>query len=140
MQKWNGLFWGKTSLAELGLIVYLGHHGHACRCPKLAEEMTIIHINGYHTIKVRACACKPSAKELAVRTQLMRMRIFPASTELPQTGFTFDCLDLFAKLSSQGKVSTHDFYHSIRQFTDNADLDDCWVSECPSPLGCISHI
>lgn len=90
--------------------------------------MTIIHTNGYHTIKVRSCGCKLSAKELAVRTQLMRMRVFPASSDFPHSGFTFDCLDLFVQFSSQGKISTHDFYYSLRQFTDNADLDGCSVS------------
>ncbi|KIL55653.1 hypothetical protein M378DRAFT_17762 [Amanita muscaria Koide BX008] len=48
---------------------------------------------------------------------------FPATFERPKTAFTFDMLDLFHKITLQGKTTLYDFYHSILHLTDNLRIE-----------------
>ena len=53
---------------------------------------------------------------------------FPATFNWPQTSFTFECLEFFHELTLQGKVNLYDFYHTLLQITDNANLSNTIVS------------
>jgi hypothetical protein len=78
--------------------------------------------NGFHTILVAYCGCATDHNALSFQTQLLRARLFPATTENPKTAFTFASLDLLVQLSTQGKLSAYNYYISMRNLTDNLDL------------------
>lgn len=90
--------------------------------------MTILHVNGFHKVTVAFCGCSSDPESSFDRIQLMRARLFPASAILPQSAFTFACMDLLAQLNSQGKLSTYHFYEALHQLTDNTELDGWAVS------------
>lgn len=60
--------------------------------------------------------------------QILRQGWFPASFIRPQTAFMFDCLGFFHELTLQGKVNVYNFYHTLLQVTDNANLSKTVVS------------
>ena len=53
---------------------------------------------------------------------------FPATFERPKTAFTFDLLNLFHKVTLQGKTTLYDFYLAILQVSDSLELDKSTVS------------
>jgi CxC2 like cysteine cluster associated with KDZ transposases len=81
----------------------------------------VVHTNGVHTLKIQLCACYGDRSH--AKFQLLRCSWLPATTEDPQTAFTFDVLDSYLLLSLQGKVSREDYYLSISRLTDNTGLD-----------------
>lgn len=84
--------------------------------------MTILHTNGFHRVDTVFCGCGGrQGCDAEPRLQLLRQRLYPASPEIPASAFTMTCLDTLLQLSSQSKVSTYDFYQSMRQVTDNID-------------------
>lgn len=58
----------------------------------------------------------------------MRLRWFPASPQRPATVVTFKCLDLFHKITVQGKLTGYDYYQSLIHLTDNTDINPPRVS------------
>ena len=56
------------------------------------------------------------------RMQLLRLGWFPSSLHCPTTAFTFDFLNTFDHVNTQGKTNTYDFYYAISHKTDNAGL------------------
>lgn len=54
------------------------------------------------------------------RIQLVRAGWFPTSYQWPQTAFTFEALDMFQRLSVQGKLSMYDFYVTLCLKTDSS--------------------
>lgn len=132
LQVWKG-FWDKVDSANLGVIFDVGHGGKSCpsvdpRAPPYA--LIVISSNGIHHVNVRWCSCSKSLGKASEHwVQLMRTRWFPASHSKPKTAVTFDCLNLFHKLTLQGKLTGHDFYQTLLQLTDNTDIDPPRVSE-----------
>ena len=115
-------FFTRTSLRDLGLTVYLGHQGKPCPfIGRVLDKFTVVHTNGVHTLKIQLCACYGDRSH--AKFQLLRCSWLPATTEDPQTAFTFDVLDSYLLLSLQGKVSREDYYLSISRLTDNTGLD-----------------
>jgi hypothetical protein len=108
--------------------VYLGHEGRPCRLPARCELMTIMHSNGFHNISVTFCGCASDIRSAEYQNQLLRVQLFPASTDSPKTAFTFAALDLLHHLLTQGKISTYNFYNAMRNVTDAADLEGWPVS------------
>jgi hypothetical protein len=123
-QEWNGSFFKRVSLRDLGLTVYLEHQGKPCPFPgRVLDNFTVVHTNGVHSLKIRLCACYCDGDRSHEKFQLLRCSWLPATTEIPQTAFTFDVLDSYFLLSLQGKVSREDYYLSIARHTDNTGLD-----------------
>lgn len=124
----------KTSLEDLGLIVDLGHGGHACpNKSSLTAPSTLVVIasNGIHQIRVQWCSCSLSIGKASEKMiQLLRLRWFPASPQRPATAVTFECLDLFHKNTVQGKLTGYDFYQSLMHLTDNTDINPPRVRNC----------
>lgn len=75
------------------------------------------------------CGCQTDLSSLLHRNQLLRVRLFPATSEKPATAFSFAALDLYVQESAQGKLSVYDYYLAMRQLTDNAQLEDWKVSK-----------
>jgi hypothetical protein len=88
----------------------------------------VLHTNGFHKIRVVFCGCSSDQSTLLHRNQLLRSQLFPASPEIPKTAFTFQMLDLFCHLSTQGKLTTYDYYYSLLHLTDNTGVKHWNVS------------
>lgn len=115
------------SLADAGLVVQLGHDGHACPKPKVYQRhLTIIDISGIHKIKYRLCGCEYQKSDLIV--QFMRTQWFPATAIRPRTVVTLRTLRLFHALTIQGKVNAYDFYNGLVRITDGVGLSKLKVS------------
>ncbi|TDL14293.1 hypothetical protein BD410DRAFT_846162 [Rickenella mellea] len=114
---WTGDFWQKSSLHSLGLVVSLSHTGVACPNCSTQTELTVIDTTGIHTVSVIFCDCHFAS--LPHRTQLLRIRWWPATVDRPHTVTTFAALDTFLQLSLQSKINMYDFYRSLAHLTDN---------------------
>jgi hypothetical protein len=60
IQEWNGRFFERKDLSEIGLVFTLGHNG--TTCPKAIKEdpgirFTIIDTNGIHSTCLHFCFC-----------------------------------------------------------------------------------
>ncbi|KAF9470037.1 hypothetical protein BDN70DRAFT_821784, partial [Pholiota conissans] len=126
VEEWNGLFFKRLHLKDLGLRVQLGHGSRSCPCSLAgAADFVVFHVNGVHRVAVDFCDCgalnHPSPHH---RVQILRMGWFPASFDRPKTAFTFDLLHLFHKVTLQGKTTLYDFYHAILQVSDTLKLDE----------------
>lgn len=51
--------------------------------------------------------------------QLLHLRWFPTTLHHPNAAFTFDFLNTFNHLNTQGKISVYDFYYSIDHKSNN---------------------
>ena len=90
-----------------------------------------MHTNGFHKLAVAFCGCATDVEGLSFQVQLLRSRLFPATTDKPKTAFTFSSLDLLANLSV-GKLSAHNFYIVMRSLTDSLDIIG-WPVSSPHP-------
>lgn len=113
-------FFARRSLKDAGLEVGLGHQGQLC--PQTSNrdgfDMTILHVNGQHSVTFRPCACSSKEKwEL-----LLEAGIFPATEAAPQTGFTLELLEHFQEFSLRAKVNLREYYQAIVGLTNRADL------------------
>jgi hypothetical protein len=127
-QWWNGDFFEEVSLKSLGLHVQLGHRvGETCSDRRTIPSFTVLHVNGLHDITVDFCNCdKTRAGEW--RTQLMRVRWYPATLTDPHSCATFEVLNQFHILTLQGKVTTYDYYNGLEKLRNNASLKPQKVS------------
>ena len=91
-------------------------------------DLTIIDINGFHTVRVLFCTCDTKTPWNERYRQLLRMRWYPASFSRPRTAFSFDLLETYHKLTLQGKINLYDFYLAIMQKSDNQGRSKATVS------------
>jgi hypothetical protein len=118
---WNGKFFQRTSLCDLGLRVQLGHaFRHPCPT-RLAANATfrVIHSNGIHHVAVDQCRCHG----VLLYKQLLRIGWWPASPLDPRSAATFEVLRHFQLLNLQGKVTGYSFYQTLAYQTDNTGLN-----------------
>lgn len=118
-QKWNGSFFVRTTLRSLGLRIQLGHSGgHKCvnPAPSSRDEFVIIDLNGIHHVNLDYCECQTAQ---ARYTQLLRFRLFPATSTDPRTAATFRLLKNFQMLSFTSKASAFEYYQALTRLTDN---------------------
>ena len=131
---WNGRFWEKISLDSRGFVMHLGHKGKPC--PRAAgfngRRMHIIHTTGIHRVRMVFCNCPPSFGHASSanfeHNQLLRARLFPATTKQPNTVVSFSCLNEFHLLTTQGKLTGMDYYETLVHLTDNLGIDPPNVS------------
>ncbi|TDL13533.1 hypothetical protein BD410DRAFT_735251, partial [Rickenella mellea] len=123
IERWTGSFFERTTLAELGLCVQLGHGGDPCMHPEVMRgRLTVLDVTGIHQVKIAYCHCEKSIEAFLRRTQLLRAGWFPATLDRPMTVITFDALDLFHALTLQSKITFYDFYHTLLRRTDNSGI------------------
>ncbi|RPD67932.1 hypothetical protein L226DRAFT_474192, partial [Lentinus tigrinus ALCF2SS1-7] len=125
IQEWEGTYFKKTSLRNLGHVIQPVHvDGSMCLTarpgPDGLTSITVIHTNGLHVVNVRFCSCGPKER----RTVFLRMRWWPATALEPRTCATFEVLRQFHLLNLQGKLTIYDFYKSLELATDNTGLED----------------
>ena len=107
-------FWSRTTLANLGLDIHLGHNGQPC--PKFigqARQVCIVGLRGVQQANIKFCKCgEPEYM------QLLQVGLWAASWQLTRTAFTLQALEHFGKLTTQGSVSAQDFVKTLVRETD----------------------
>ncbi|KZT50017.1 hypothetical protein CALCODRAFT_420375, partial [Calocera cornea HHB12733] len=104
---WRGEFFARTSLQQLGLIIYLGHNGNPCPSAPTDDNIafTVLHSNGVHEVTLSFCRCA-SARERYL--QLIDAKLFPATFENPKTAITFTMLEEYSLDTRCSKKSAFD--------------------------------
>ncbi|KAF9782642.1 hypothetical protein BJ322DRAFT_1022239 [Thelephora terrestris] len=101
-------------------LLQLGHHpAEQCTNPQRSTKpFTVIHTNGIHLVDLAFCGCTEVGNHGTRVQQLLRRRLFPATTLDPQTACTFSLLKSAQLLSLQSKLSLCNYYLSIERLTD----------------------
>ena len=117
---WNGSFFQRTTLHDLGLRVQLGHAFEQPCSSRTAANATfrVIHSNGIHCVAVDYCRCDG----IPFYKQLLRIGWWPATPLDPRSAATFEVLRHFQLLNLQGKVTGYSFYQALEYQTDNTGL------------------
>ncbi|KAJ7906944.1 hypothetical protein B0H13DRAFT_2233541 [Mycena leptocephala] len=127
VKTWNGSYFVDVSLRELGLRVQLRHkRGEICpgtlaRTPDEVakakkDSFCIVDTNGIHEVALDFCTCG-SAPPPTI--QLLRARLYPATTLRPSTAASFHVLRKFHMLSFESKCSAYEFYNALGRETNN---------------------
>ncbi|KAI0743720.1 hypothetical protein C8Q80DRAFT_1122131 [Daedaleopsis nitida] len=118
---YNGVYFKRTSLRDIGLIVQLGHGGSTCPNRTPPHCLVVYTPEGIHQVSVRFCECRmPSEGYVAFWKQCLCFGWFPATTRRPSTVFTFCVLDAFQELNLAGKTNLNDYCKSLERLTDNS--------------------
>ena len=128
MQRWNGSFFERTTLYDLGLSVYLGHHGRPCRIPVAVPDspFTVLHTNGVHKIKLFRCGCEVADP---IIDQLLAFGWFPATSKQPASAISFQALREFQALTHQCKyLSAYHYCYGVARMQDGTNLSQTSVS------------
>ncbi|KAJ7701645.1 hypothetical protein B0H14DRAFT_2416965, partial [Mycena olivaceomarginata] len=122
IQEWNGTFFERRALKNLGLVVQLGHPaGYSCDNPwKAHQDFVVIDVTGVHNVNVNYCLCDSKIERWQ---QLMRVCWWPGTVRDPKTCATFGVVRLFRTLNCLGKVSAHDFLRSLELLSNNDGLN-----------------
>ncbi|KAJ6447694.1 hypothetical protein C8R45DRAFT_948402 [Mycena sanguinolenta] len=129
VKKWNGSYFEDHTLMALGLRVQLGHkRGELCpgTLARSAEEhpngekntFCVVNSNGIHEIMLDFCTC---GKAQSPTTQLLRARLYPATTSRPSSAATFRVLRQFHMQSFESKCSAYEFYNVLARQTNNTE-------------------
>ncbi|RXW11828.1 hypothetical protein EST38_g14025, partial [Candolleomyces aberdarensis] len=121
---WNGTFLEKTSLKALGLRIQLGHAvGEECMYPVAAraDDFVIIDVDAIHSVGLDYCHCGQTADPDYL--QLLKHRLYPATSDQPKSAATFRLLEVFELLQYESKLSVYEFYQAIARLTDNTGLE-----------------
>lgn len=122
--------WESTSLAELGYILHTGHSGY--RCPRALSDsvrvLQVVHINGQHSIPALFCQCSASYEDEG--DQLLKLRLYPASDDRPQTAFTFQLLQHFLISQIEMCCAASSYYDMLVLQTDSVNTRSIKVSVC----------
>ncbi|KAG1887397.1 uncharacterized protein F5891DRAFT_1132270 [Suillus fuscotomentosus] len=116
-------------MESMGIRLQLGHaSGVQCINPLPAHnnDFVIIDYNGIYEVGLDFCGCAHAELHII---QLLRVRLFPATTVDPKTAATFQALEYFQMLSFESKVSTFEFYKTAARLTDNTGIHipkDCY--------------
>ncbi|KAF8439266.1 hypothetical protein L210DRAFT_3646022 [Boletus edulis BED1] len=124
VKQWNGRYFERTSLKNLGQRIQLRHvRGDKCYrpIPAVKDDFVIIHTNGVHSLGVDFCGCERAEQP---SHQLLRKRWFPTSSDKPRTAVSFAVLEQFHLLSFESKVSAYEFYSALMRLSDNTGLKD----------------
>ncbi|KAF8164054.1 hypothetical protein K438DRAFT_1775752 [Mycena galopus ATCC 62051] len=124
IEKWHYSYFVRTSLAQLGLRVQLGHRPHQrCSAPEPAHSGFItLHTNGIHKVRIDFWGCERAEEVGGPEIQLLRAGWFPATHEWPQTCATITVLEQFHQDTLQSKMTMYDFYGVLEKLTDNTGI------------------
>ncbi|KAG6847801.1 hypothetical protein H0H93_005915 [Arthromyces matolae] len=114
---WNGLFFQRTTLMDLGLIVSLGHYGQKCpNSVSTGRHTAVVDTHGIQWASIRYCHCQ----ERSNVQQLVQAQLFPATIKHPETVFTFAVLKHFHLSNLTSKKSAYDYCAALKCLTDSA--------------------
>ncbi|KAH9917223.1 uncharacterized protein B0H18DRAFT_883995, partial [Fomitopsis serialis] len=124
LERWHdGIFFAKVDLKSLGLRIQLGHPpGVSCINPERAfgDDFVVLDLSGVHSVGLDFCGCTCAASHTV---QLLRARLFPATSTNPKTAATFALLRHFHLLSNQANVSGFEFHTTLARLTDNTGVN-----------------
>lgn len=126
-EEWNGAFFVRRDLSELGGVRCLGHSGERCKNLEPTAkptELTVVHVNGVHTLHVHQCWCVGPTGHMPLSKQLLQTKLFPASFERPATAFTFEVLKVFHIYGQTSKGSAQGFWEILCRRTNNASFSN----------------
>ncbi|KAF7321778.1 CxC2 domain-containing protein [Mycena kentingensis (nom. inval.)] len=109
IERWNGVYFERTSLRACGLQIQLGH-----------EDDHSHYRNGIHQVSVAFCGCYHSKDVDYV--QLLKGGYYPATLDSPRTCVTFACLDFYQTLSFHGKTTAYDFYSTLETLSNGVGI------------------
>ncbi|KAJ6555358.1 hypothetical protein DFH09DRAFT_1084916 [Mycena vulgaris] len=115
-------FFIRHDISKLGHIIQLGHQGQGCPAPIGERLFTIVDANGIHSTRLAFCGCKEQPPNKI--KQLMRARLFPATTRDPHTAFTVNMLKQFQLHNLESKKAAYDYLGAIRRLSDNSFTAD----------------
>ncbi|KAJ6548309.1 hypothetical protein B0H10DRAFT_1969200 [Mycena sp. CBHHK59/15] len=122
-------FFVRHDISTLGHVIQLGHNGKSCTQPSNPRLFMIVDGNGVHATRIAYCGCKtqPLLPIHKVR-QLMRSRLFPATSTDPATAFTFGILKEFSLHNLESKKAAYDYLGALLRLTDNG-----FTADVPNP-------
>ncbi|KII82921.1 hypothetical protein PLICRDRAFT_83984, partial [Plicaturopsis crispa FD-325 SS-3] len=122
LEDWNGRFFEKRTLKELGLRIQLGHPVGA-RCPQpepaFGDDFVILDTERIHAVLLDFCGCE---RRESKRVQLLRHRLFPATVANPKTAVSFRLLEHYDLLALETKISAFGYYRALALRTDITGL------------------
>lgn len=113
---WDGAVWKEASLADLGLILHLGHQGHACAKDDYSQIL-VGDLNGFVTVNVHYQTYPDSPASPSRGQQLLAAGLFPCSDYSPKSAFTLPLLDMYNILTTLGRTSGHKYYTALERVT-----------------------
>ncbi|KAJ6448587.1 hypothetical protein C8R45DRAFT_1132896 [Mycena sanguinolenta] len=121
IQRWTGSSFERRTLKDMGLQIQLGHWhdlDRVCPLPQPAagNDFVIIDSHGVHSVNLDFCNCGRGG---APTVQLLRARLWPATTTNPRTAATFAVLRRHHLLSLESKCAALEFYQSLARESDN---------------------
>ena len=121
IQQWNGRYFARTDLNDLGLIIEAGHSGEECHSGGAKEIGTVKigHTTGIFVRRIRWCQCvdEETGSPVAKDVQLLRLRLYPATASHPETAFTFACLKDFHLQAVECKTAALKYLTKLRRAT-----------------------
>ncbi|KAJ7769741.1 hypothetical protein B0H14DRAFT_3509403 [Mycena olivaceomarginata] len=123
LERWNGRSMERCTLRSLGVRIQLGHPpGVPCPNPERAwgDDFVIISSRSIDAVGLDYCNCATAKPK---HLQLLRMRLYPATTTNPRSAATFAVLRRFAHMTFESKCSGYEFYNSLVHETNNTGLD-----------------
>lgn len=118
-QHWNGAFFERITLKNLGLRIQLGHCiGEVCPLPSpvSGDAFVVIDSHGVHNVSLDFCGCGIHGTMVQ---QLLRRQLYPATVSNPTTAATFRALHHFQLLSFESKCSAHQYFQTLLRESDN---------------------
>lgn len=126
-------YWGRCTLQELGLVLYLGHEGSRCCYALDSHAVVVVHEHGISKVNISFCHCvNTSWRRTPEATQLLKVGLWPATWLVPRTVFTLDVMCKFRVLSVQAHTNAHDFIQSLVRLDDDIFPEDVEVSLSPA--------
>lgn len=116
-----------NDISNLGHTIQLGHNGKPCDAPSGNRLFTVIDGNGIHSTRLSFCGCREQPPNKI--KQLMRARLFPATTRDPHSAFTVNMLKQFQLHNLESKKAAYDYLGAIRRLTDNSFTADVPASQ-----------
>ncbi|KAF7300096.1 CxC2 domain-containing protein [Mycena kentingensis (nom. inval.)] len=103
IERWNGVYFERTSLRACGLQIQLGHEDDHSHC--LGRVLRLLPFQGRRD-----------------HVQLLKGGYYPATLDSPRTCVTFACLDFYQTLSFHGKTTAYDFYSTLETLSNGVGI------------------
>ncbi|KAF8599015.1 hypothetical protein BDV93DRAFT_450116, partial [Ceratobasidium sp. AG-I] len=119
ISKWKGDFWTEFSLAELDLVLHLGHPGgppilaSVCDDSNNVSSLVVGDLHGFSNVNFTFCLHGNATRA----TQLLAAGIMPCTNDQPQSAFTLSMLDHLSVFTTTGKCSGYKYWSVIKRLT-----------------------
>ena len=133
VRKWNGHFFENTDLKDMGVVLHTGHQGSPCPNGTSINggKIQIATPAEIFVHQVAYCACEQADGSLVAKDiQLLRIRLYPATSQNPSTAFSFDCLDDFHLQAVECKTAALKYIMKLRRMTSPHAPAEAPVSCC----------